>query len=65
MELLMPILPSFVQGEARKKFRCPAVPQKLSWPLIDTIKGGSVMYIYAAAPEYLAQSHILNSKDRA
>jgi hypothetical protein len=59
--------PSVIRAGGRlgRSFGCPAVPQKLSRPLIDTIKGGSVMYIYAAAPEYLAQSHILNSKDRA
>lgn len=52
-------------GRLGRSFGCPAVPQKLSRPIIDAIKGGSVMYIYAATPEYLAQSHILNSKDRA
>ena len=59
--------PSVIRAGGRlgRSFGCPAVPQKLSRPLIDTIKGGSVMYIYAAAPEYLAQSHILNSKARA
>jgi len=59
--------PSVIRAGGRlgRSFGCPAVPQKLSRPLIDTIKGGSVMYIYAATPEYLAQSHILNSKDRA
>lgn len=59
--------PSVIRAGGRlgRSFGCPAVPQKLSLPLIDTIKGGSVMYIYAATPEYLAQSHILNSKDRA
>lgn len=37
----------------------PAVPQRLSRPIIDAIKGGSVMYIYAGTPDYLAQSSVL------
>ena len=59
--------PSVIRAGGRlgRSFGCPAVPQKISRPLIDTIKGGSVMYIYAATPEYLAQSHILNAKDHA
>ena len=28
-------------------------------PIIDAIKGGSVMYIYAEAPDYLAHSSVL------
>ena len=31
----------------------------MSRPLIDAIKDGSVMYIYAATPDYVAQSKIL------
>lgn len=52
-------------GRLGRSFGCPAVPRKLSRPLIDTIKGGSVMYIYAATPDYLAQSNILNIKEQA
>lgn len=32
-------------GRLGRSFGCPAVPQKLSRPIIDAIKGGSVMYI--------------------
>ena len=39
---------------------CPAVPQKLTRPIIDAIKGGSVMYIYAETPDYLAHSSVLS-----
>ena len=46
-------------GRLGRSFGCPAVPQKLCRPIIDAIKGGSVMYIYAAKPDYLAQSSIL------
>ena len=47
-------------GRLGRSFGCPAVPQKLSRPIIDAIKGGSVMFIYAGTPDYLAQSSILN-----
>lgn len=46
-------------GRLGRSFGCPAVPQKLSRPLIDAIKGGSVMYIYAPVPEYMAHSPLL------
>lgn len=47
-------------GRLGRSFGCPAVPQALARPIIDTIKGGSVMYIYAEAPSYLAQSTVLD-----
>lgn len=46
-------------GRLGRSFGCPAVPQRLSRPIIDAIKGGSVMYIYAGTPDYLAQSSVL------
>lgn len=46
-------------GRLGRSFGCPAIPQKLSRPIIDAIKGGSVMYIYAEAPDYLAHSSVL------
>ncbi|WP_300704000.1 murein L,D-transpeptidase catalytic domain family protein [Bacteroides sp.] len=47
-------------GRLGRSFGCPAVPQALARPIIDTIKGGSVMYIYAEAPSYFAQSTVLD-----
>lgn len=46
-------------GRLGRSFGCPALPPGLSRPIIDAIKDGSVMYIYAPAPEYLAQSTVL------
>ena len=51
-------------GRLGRSFGCPAVPQKLTRPIIDTIKGGSVMYIYAETPDYLAHSSVLGNSDR-
>lgn len=53
--------PSLVSrgGRLGRSFGCPAVPQKLARPIIDAIKGGSVMYIYAGTPDYLARSSVL------
>lgn len=46
-------------GRLGRSFGCPAVPQKLSRPIINAIRGGSVMYIYAENPGYLAHSSVL------
>lgn len=54
--------PSVIKGGGRlgRSLGCPALPEKVSRPIIDAIKGGSVMYIYAEKPEYFAQSEILS-----
>lgn len=58
--------PSVVRegGRLGRSFGCPTVPQKLTRPIIDAIKGGSVMYIYAEASDYLAHSSVLKETDR-
>jgi len=38
---------------------CPALPQKVSKSIIDTIKGGSVLYVYANDKSYLDKSSII------
>lgn len=50
--------PSVAQSSGRlgRSLGCPAVPEALSRSIIDAMKGGSVLYIYADAPDYLAQS---------
>lgn len=52
-------------GRLGRSFGCPAVPQALSRPIIDAIKGGSVIYIYAPQPEYLVRSTILSPEPHA
>lgn len=46
-------------GRLGRSLGCPALPQKVAKPIIDAIKGGSVMYIFAEKPEYLAKSTIV------
>ncbi len=54
--------PSVIKsGRLGRSHGCPALPQALSTPIIDAIKGGTLLYIYANNRNYLAQSHILSS----
>lgn len=54
---------NFIQATGRlgRSFGCPALPRELNRPIIDTIKEGSVLFIYADQPEYFAQSKVLHS----
>jgi hypothetical protein len=44
-----------------RSFGCPAVSQKINKKLIDTVKGGSCLFIYHPTKEYLENSEILNA----
>ena len=47
-----------------RSWGCPAVPMDKSRKIIDTIKGGSVLFIYADDTDYLAHSPVLSRADR-
>ncbi len=40
---------------------CPAIPKELNREIINTIKGGSCMFIYYPSKKYTSQSKLLNS----
>ena len=46
-------------GRLGRSFGCPALPQALTRPIINAIKDGSVLFIYANQPEYNQHSTIL------
>ncbi len=51
---------TIASGRLGRSLGCPALPQALAKPIIDTIKKGSVIYIYANNEAYMAQSSILS-----
>ncbi|MCS2688560.1 murein L,D-transpeptidase catalytic domain family protein [Bacteroides fragilis] len=49
-------------GRLGRSLGCPALPQALAKPIIDTIKKGSVLFIYANNKDYLANSTFLSPR---
>ncbi len=48
-------------GFLGRSWGCPALPQELNKPIINTIKGGTCFFIYSDNQNYLAKSKIINS----
>ena len=59
--------PSVIASSGRlgRSFGCPALPQAVSKPIINTIKGGYLLFIYANNKNYLAYSPILSKRQVA
>ncbi|MFI5196056.1 MAG: murein L,D-transpeptidase catalytic domain family protein [Chitinophagales bacterium] len=54
----------FISAKQRlgRSWGCPAVPAKLSLPLINTIKNGTCLFIYYPDTKYLLSSYWVNKK---
>lgn len=50
-------------GRLGRSQGCPALPTKLARPIIDTIKGGTMVFIYADYDNYISKSSILASEN--
>jgi hypothetical protein len=55
---------AFAAGNQRigRSWGCPAVNPKLAQPIINTIKGGTCLFVYYPQKQYLASSQLLNKK---
>lgn len=50
-------------GRLGRSYGCPALPRELTKPIINTIKDGTMLFIYADNAEYMASSQVLRSPD--
>lgn len=46
-------------GYLGRSFGCPALPKELSRPIIETIKDGSFMFVYAPSKSYESKTNLL------
>ena len=49
------------RGYIGRSWGCPAVPENMNRPIIETIKNGTCLFIYSENKNYLTHSKILNS----
>lgn len=47
-------------GRLGRSLGCPALPKELNRPIIDAIKGGTLIYIYGKDQQYFSRSSILS-----
>ena len=50
------------QGRLGRSWGCPAVAPELAQPIINTIKGGTCLFIYYPQPKYLKTAYWVNKK---
>ena len=46
-------------GRLGRSYGCPALPKELANPIINTIKGGSLLFIYSDLSDYLSMSEVV------
>ncbi len=51
-------------GRLGRSLGCPALPLSITKPIINTIKDGSVLFIYADNKDYMAKTNILSQQPR-
>lgn len=51
-------------GRLGRSWGCPALPPALAESIIDTIKGGSCLFIYAESPDYQRRTDFLKAGGR-
>lgn len=49
------------RGFIGRSWGCPALPEKLNTPIINTIKGGTCLFLYSKDKAYLSKSKIINA----
>lgn len=56
------VSPEFIRKHGRlgRSLGCPAIPDTLNESIIETIKGGSCLFIYAPKESYLSHSQIIS-----
>ena len=56
------VSPEFIEKNGRlgRSLGCPAVPEKLSREIIETIKDGTCLFVYAPTESYLSKSPVIS-----
>lgn len=56
------VSPEYIMKNGRlgRSYGCPAVPEKISGDIIQSIKGGSCLFIYAPISSYISKSQIIS-----
>lgn len=59
------VSPDFIKkyGRLGRSLGCPSVPMDVHEDVINTIYGGSVLFIYSADKDFMVRSSVLNSTD--
>lgn len=47
-------------GQLGRSYGCPALPPEMNKPIIESIKGGTCLFIYNPSPKYIYSSNLLN-----